>query len=395
MIKRSLYLTRPQLLSELGRCLSCSGKPCMGACPVNCNPQEFIQHARNNDWQQAIDSITRNNPMGQTCGLICPDKFCMQACTRAHIDFPINIPRVQATILEHYRSPKPQHMPYPAANGKKAAVIGAGPAGIAATAQLSKQGYKVTLFEAMEQIGGALNLIPDNRLPHSVIEKDWEYLYDSNVIELKLNTTIDKPESLLASGYSGVIVASGEPNCVNLGISGEEFIIPYPQYLRHPEQYVTSGNVAVIGGGAVATDCALTAKAGGATVEMFVRRRLSDMRVTADERQSLIENGIDITTMTGVAAVEKCGESYTLITYRNRLNNGKAEMMPQTSIRRPDFALIIKAVGSFAPRREDSDYVIYAGDCKHGGSTIVEALASGKDAALLLHQKLSAATSSN
>lgn len=396
MIKRSLYLTRPQLLSELGRCLSCPQKPCMSACPVNCNPQEFIRHARNNEWPQAIDSITRNNPMGQTCGLICPDKFCIQACTRAHLDFPINIPRVQATILKQYRPKTPPQSPYPAANGQKIAVIGAGPAGIAATAQLNKWGYKVTLFEAMEQIGGALNLIPDSRLPHSVIEQDWDYLYDSNFIELKLNTTIDKPEALLVSGYSGVIIASGEPNCVNLGVSGEEFIIPYPQYLHHPEQYAVSGNVAVIGGGAVATDCAITAKAGGAaSVEMFVRRRLADMRVTGEERQSLIENGIDITTMTGISAVEKSGENYTLTTYRNRFNNNKLEMMPQTEIKRPDFALVIKAIGSFAPHREDSDYIIYAGDCKHGGSTIVEALASGKDAARLLHQKLSAATSPN
>lgn len=98
MTDKKLYLTRAQLISELGRCLGCKSKPCMNACPVNCNPQEFIAKAKANDFAGAVETITRNNPMGQTCGLICPDKFCMQACTRAGIDFPINIPRVQATI---------------------------------------------------------------------------------------------------------------------------------------------------------------------------------------------------------------------------------------------------------------------------------------------------------
>lgn len=151
MTDKKLYLTRAQLISELGRCLGCKSKPCMNACPVNCNPQEFIAKAKANDFAGAVETITRNNPMGQTCGLICPDKFCMQACTRAGIDFPINIPRVQATILEKYRTAESAAHPKLPANGKKVAVIGAGPAGIAATAELSRLGYRITLFESFEK----------------------------------------------------------------------------------------------------------------------------------------------------------------------------------------------------------------------------------------------------
>ena len=76
----------------------------MHACPVNCNPQEFINHAKQGAYGEAVKTITRTNPMGQTCGLICPDKFCMQACTRSRIDFAVNIPKVQATILENFRN---------------------------------------------------------------------------------------------------------------------------------------------------------------------------------------------------------------------------------------------------------------------------------------------------
>ena len=101
MVKaKNLYLSKIQLKAELERCLNCPSKPCMSACPVNCSPQEFIAQAKSGYFEQAVETISRNNPMGQTCGLICPDKFCMKACTRSHIDFAVNIPKVQATILE-------------------------------------------------------------------------------------------------------------------------------------------------------------------------------------------------------------------------------------------------------------------------------------------------------
>ena len=82
-----LYLNKAQLNAELNRCLNCKNQPCMTACPVNCNPHEFIRHALEGNFDQAVEAITRTNPMGQTCGLICPDKFCMAACTRQRIDF--------------------------------------------------------------------------------------------------------------------------------------------------------------------------------------------------------------------------------------------------------------------------------------------------------------------
>ena len=101
--KKSLYLSKIQMKAELERCLNCKTRPCMSACPVNCNPQEFINFAKQGNFSEAVETITRTNPMGQTCGLICPDKFCMKACTRSKIDFAVNIPKVQATILENNR----------------------------------------------------------------------------------------------------------------------------------------------------------------------------------------------------------------------------------------------------------------------------------------------------
>ncbi len=389
MTDKKLYLTRPQLIAELDRCLGCKNKPCMKACPVNCNPQEFIAKAKANDFIGATETIARDNPMGQTCGLICPDKFCMQACTRAHLDFPINIPRVQATLLEKYRTKETAVHPKPQANGKKIAVIGAGPAGIAATAELSRRGYRITLFEGFEKIGGALNLIPENRLPSEVIAKDWSFIDDPNMIELRLNSPVDNPATLLKQGFDGVIVATGEPEGIDLGIEGEDLAVSYLDYLRHPEQYAVDGNIAVIGGGAVAVDCALTAgNLGAENVEMFVRRRVSDMRITNEERKSLLDAGVDLTTMSRVKKIGTDGKRLTLYTAKNRLNHGKPEEIPDTTIARSGFSLVIKAIGSTARRHPDSDFIVYAGDCKNGSSTIVEALASGKTAACNMNEKL-------
>ena len=184
---KNLYLNTPQLKAELDRCLNCKNAPCMNACPVNCNPQEFINYAKQQDYVESVKTIMRNNPLGQTCGLICPDKFCMKACTRSRIDFAINIPKVQATILEKHRQESYCDIPS-ALNGKKIAVIGAGPAGIAAAAELVKAGYMVDLYEADNKIGGALNMIPETRLPHEVLEKDWNFICHKDRANLHLES---------------------------------------------------------------------------------------------------------------------------------------------------------------------------------------------------------------
>lgn len=387
---KSLYLSKVQLKAELDRCLNCKTKPCMNACPVDCNPQEFINHAKEGNYDEAVKTITRNNAMGQTCGLICPDKFCMNACTRRHIDFSVNIPKVQATILENYRKNSEEYQGVKF-NGRKAAVIGAGPAGMAAASFLAKSGCRVCVFEASETIGGALNLIPEDRLPHAVIEKDWSYIFNPELISIKFNTEIKDPEALLDKGFDGVIVATGEPNCTNLGIEGEESMLCYMEYLKNPQKYQTAGAVAVIGGGAVAVDCALTAHDSGASeVEMFVRRKLSDMKVTKNEYMELISSKIDITTMTSpVRAEKKSDGSVSLYTCKNRFEEGRLRALPNSTIERSGFTYVIKAVGSYAEKKSDSDKIIYAGDCKHGGSTIVEAIASGREAASFLSEIIS------
>ena len=131
----SRLMTVRQLQSELWRCEYCEERPCEAACPANCSPFDFIMAARvglESDYRRSAGEILRNNPLGSVCGQVCPDKFCMAACSRKNFDGAIDIPRVQASIIARARAnggtPAFQKAPL---NGKKVAVIGSGPAGIA------------------------------------------------------------------------------------------------------------------------------------------------------------------------------------------------------------------------------------------------------------------------
>ena len=228
----------------------------------------------------------------------------------------------------------------------------------------------------------------DARLPHDVIEKDWKFISNTPLIRLHLNARVGDVRPLLMQ-YDGVIIATGEPNTAQLNIEGEELCLSHMEYLHHPERYATSGRVAVIGGGNVAADCAFTAAQNGAEqVEMFVRRRLSDMKISKTEYLELLYHQINISPLCSPEKIEKHDDGLLLQTHRNRYDNGKTEPLPDSSVRLPGFALIIKAVGSYADDKIEDERIIYAGDCKTGGSTIVEAIASGRTAAAMLAEKL-------
>lgn len=382
---KNKYLTAPQLQAELEKCLQCPTKPCWKACPAQVSPADFIALAKKGEWHAAAEEIARQNPLGEICGLICPDKFCMRACTRGHIDAPIRIPEVQAAIMQKARQSQAVSTPQTApANGKKVAVIGLGPAGIGAIVSLLKQGFAVTAFEKSANVGGALNYIPEGRLPREVIAYEWQKWQNHPLFEVHFNQSVSDYNALLAQGFAGVIVASGEQKARILGIEGENLAVQWTDYLGAPQKYADAANVAIVGGGAVAVDCAATAKMQGAqNVEMFVRRRLSDMRITPQERQQLLEWQIDISTMTRPTKFEQSADKLTVWTAKTRFNEtGKLEDQPQTEIARQGFDLIVLALGS--TRDEEltpSKHIIYAGDVLNGGSTAVEAVASGKAAA--------------
>ena len=363
---------------ELSRCLSCRMKPCEKACPLGVSPHDFIIAAKNNDYNKASALIAEKNPLPQTCGLVCPDKFCQKACIRAKIDTPIEIPCLQAKLMGLGNYPQ---LVLPDANHKKVAVIGGGPAGLGALHELLMAGYEVDLYEKSSVLGGAARLIPEYRLPRMVLDMEINRLTQNKKTKIILNSPVTDFENLRQQ-YDGVILALGEPIRRTLGIKGENHCLSYHEYLSNPQHYAYQ-KVAISGGGEVALDCAITLKKNGCKdVEMFVRRRREDMRIMARNQQELDDLAIKINDLTSITEVSKSAQTYDLHTIKNRLNNqGKAEPLIGTESTLKGYDAVIQALGSYYPQEDLPKGYIIAGDMTGLCGTIVQALASGKTAA--------------
>lgn len=386
------YLNKLQLKAEIEKCLQCRTKPCMHACPVLCSPCDFIAAARESDYKKAAELILTKNPLGEVCGLICPDKFCQSACVRKNLDNAIKISALQATIMKIARQNNVIDLLQTThTNGKKIAVIGLGPAGIGAISKLLENGFQVTAFEKENNVGGALNLIPSQRLPKEVLNFEWQNIAKSPLLEVRFKQNLSDYHQLLSHGFDGIIVALGEQKNRRLGIEGEDLALDYTTYLKNPIKYQTDGHVAVIGGGAVAVDCAVTAaRLGAKHVEMFVRRAIADMRISLQELNELLEHHIDISSMTRLTKIAKDNNWLSVDTIKTEFNNdNKLVDVVGSNINRSNIALVILALGGVrAEEIHEHEKIIYAGDFINGSSTAVEAIASGQKAAQLLEERL-------
>ncbi|MBT9169084.1 MAG: NAD-dependent dihydropyrimidine dehydrogenase subunit PreA [Syntrophomonadaceae bacterium] len=427
-----MFLTDAQLKNEFKKCEYCEEKPCKTACPCGCSAADFIMAAsvfESSDIKRSAAQIMKNNPLGGVCGMVCPDRFCMDACVHKKFDSAVNIPAVQATIVKKARElggisefakPKP--------NGKKIAVVGSGPAGLVAASVLASLGYKVDIYEKEEIAGGMCNMIPDYRLSREMLSDDIKFLTGLGDIDIKLNAEISDPESLLAgsprihsglpdgkawvsgaNSYDSVIVATGLTEPIKMGIENENLAIVGLEYLKNPKKYkfncsprihsglpdgkagVSAAKVAVIGGGATAADCAMIAKINGAeNVEIIALESIGEMPLTPREMNELLQNGIEITGRTRVKSIIKKGDTVSgLETIKVSLPKGAKfnlkdiKELPGTEQTRTDISTVIIAIGARSKKEKSGNpSVFYAGDCIQGPTTVVEAAAAGKNTAL-------------
>ncbi len=270
-------------------------------------------------------------------------------------------------------------------------MIGGGPAGLSAAAALAQMGFLVDIYESRDKLGGMMNLIPDERLDKKVVQTDIDFLLSLGAITVQTGIKVDDPGHLLTQGYEAVCVTVGLWKPIELGIENEDLTIKMVDLLSNPEAFNFQGNVAVVGGGATAVDCAIVAKERGAEhIEMFMLEKLSEMPLTPVERQELLDHDIEVNGRIRLSRIRKSSEGISgFETQKVRLPDGQpfkpanVRDIEGTEGARTGFTAVVMAIGmrSTLPK-EKADGIFYAGDISNGPTTVVEAVASGKNAAL-------------
>ena len=286
-----------KLLLEADRCLLCKNARCKANCPINTEIPEVVKLFKEGKLDEAGAMLFENNPLSAVCAVVCPhEDQCKGNCIRGIKGEPVSFCEIEELISNEYL--KKIKLEKTAERNERIAIIGAGPAGITLSIILAKKGFKVTLFDAHEKIGGVLRYgIPEYRLPNSVMDRYEEILLELGV-KIRPNTligpviTLDK---LFFDGYKAVFIGTGVWNPKTLDIKGESLgNVHYAiDYLKSPDVYNLGKKVAVIGAGNVAMDAARVAKRSGAEeVYILYRKGFENMPCTKVELQEAKDDDI-------------------------------------------------------------------------------------------------------
>ncbi len=304
---------------EAQRCLHCGKPRCMMGCPVHVNIPGFIHALVEGNLAKSIDTIKETSSLPAICGRVCPqENQCEKFCILGIKGEPVAIGRLERFVADwDLKRKKTEEVIKPAADAQKVAVIGSGPAGLAAAGALAKKGYRVTIFEALHKAGGVLSYgIPEFRLPKDeVVQVEIQKLLDMG-IELCLDTVVGKlytiDELLKEEGFSAVFIGTGAGLPHFMEIPGEHLNGVYSanEFLTrcnlmkayafpHYETPLEIGKrVAVVGGGNVAMDAARTARRLGAEkVYIVYRRSEKELPARREEVGHAKEEGIIFATL--------------------------------------------------------------------------------------------------
>lgn len=306
----ALGYTEEMAVNEAQRCLNCKNKPCVNGCPVNVRIPEFIAKVAEGDFAGAYEVITSTNSLPAVCGRVCPQETqCEGKCVRGIKGEPVGVGRLERFVAdwhrEHIGNDAVKEIPK---NGKKAAIVGAGPAGLTAAGDLVNKGYEVTVFESLHKEGGVLVYgIPEFRLPKDIVAYEIDTLRKKGVTfyhNVVVGRSLDI-QDLFDEGYDAVFVGTGAGLPKFMNIEGENLVGVYSanEYLTrinlmkgYLDEYDTPikkhKQVAVVGGGNVAMDAARCAKRMGADVHVIYRRGRDEMPARAEEIEHAEEEGI-------------------------------------------------------------------------------------------------------
>ncbi len=424
-------LTDEQARHEATRCLDCANPQCVTGCPVGIDIPGFIKRVERGDIADAAVTIKRTSALPAVCGRVCPqEKQCESKCIHNRMGHaPVAIGYLERYVADWQRShPESEQQPAITPNGHKVAVIGSGPSGLTYAGQMAQQGYEVTVFEALHEVGGVLKYgIPEFRLPNAVVDHEINGLRNMGV-KFVTNCVVGKTitiEQLRADGFERIFVGSGAgfPRFMNIAGENLKGVMSSNEYLtrinlmeagRGGDTPVLSGRVvAVIGGGNTAMDSSRTAlRMGAERVLLVYRRGREEMPARREEIEHAVEEGVELLTLHNPVEYlgDETGHVRTMRVQRMELGEpdagGRRSPIPvEGAFEEIAVDLVIVAVGvspnSLVPdsvnglevsRRgtivvneetmESNVAGLYAGgDIVRGGATVILAMGDGRRAA--------------
>ena len=397
------------VMEEANHCLGCKKPRCQQGCPIHTNIPEVIRLLKEGRLNDAGWMLFENNPLTTVCSLVCNhENQCEGHCVQGIKGRPVHFSVIESYISTTYAN---QMVKGPApANGRKAAVIGAGPAGLTVAIILARYGYKITIFDGKDQIGGVMRYgIPDFRLPDSVLD-DFAYRHlELKGIQFRPNTYIGNAitiDDLFRDGYQSIFVGAGLWKPRKLGVRGESLghVCYAINYLANPGAFRLGERIIVIGTGNSAMDCARTAIRHGARYVSCVN--LTDT-LTASQYESSYARLEGVTFIMNKCTLE-IREDGVILADSQKDEDGKIIPVPGTEKLYPCTGVIV-AVSQGAESNlisttkgidtirsglltvdEDGHTsrpgVFAAGDAASGARTVVEAVANSKRVAESMHE---------
>ncbi len=426
----------PQAVYEANRCLNCKSPECVKGCPVSIDIPKFVKEIADGNFEESAKVLSRYTALPAVCGRVCPqEKQCEEKCILAKRGDAVSIGKLERFAADYAREKQISLFDEEIiSNGKKVAIIGAGPAGLTCAGELAKKGYDVTIFEALHESGGVLVYgIPEFRLPDSVVFSEVENLKKigvniKNDVVVGRTITIDQ---IFEDGFDAVFIGSGAGLPTFMNIPGEslngvfsanEFLTRNNLMKSFKDGYDTpiklGKKVAVIGGGNVAMDAARVAKRLGADVEIIYRRTQKELPARVEEVHHAIDEGIKFSMLTN--PVEILGDEKGWVKSIKVIKNELGE--PDDSGRRRPFPIpgseyeidaetVIMALGTkpnplISSTTEGLDInkwgciiandsgettrpgVFAGGDAVTGAATVILAMGAGKEAAMSIDKYL-------